>query len=248
MEPAAWAVPDRPGGPITSWRHTGCRQARRARAAARPAPGSPSPPRQVEIVVAVHNQAATLEHDIVSLRHALDESFPFRAVVTVADTGSTDGTAPIAQRLAATVPGIQALLLTSQDRGHALRMALASSRTEIVACVDAVSSSSLPHLLSLVDSVLAGRGDLAVAAPAQGSGARGFRGADGLSARVRRHLRRLWPGGDGSNADCGLTAVRRSRALEILPLIEDHKRSFTTGLVRAADRRGLRITQIPESR
>ncbi|HXZ61862.1 MAG TPA: glycosyltransferase, partial [Acidimicrobiales bacterium] len=114
-------------------------------------------------MVPVHNVAATLERDIRALRRSLDESFPFLAVVTIADTGSSDGTAPIAQDLAATLPGVQALLFDRDDLGHVLRMALASSRTEIVVCADGPSSASLPRLVSLAESVLTGPVDLAVA-------------------------------------------------------------------------------------
>jgi len=248
MEPAAWAVPARPGGPITTWRHAGCHQARRRAPSVRPTSSPVAPAQQVEVVVPVHNVAATLERDIRALRRSLDESFPFLAVVTIADTGSSDGTAPIAQDLAATLPGVQALLLDRDDLGHVLRMALASSRTEIVACADGPSSASLPRLVSLVESVLTGPVDLAVATHAHGEHGDGAaRPAHRWPARFRRHLRRVWPGAGRREHDCGLTAVRRARALEILPLIDDRTGSFATGLVRAAGRRGLRITEIPVS-
>ncbi len=256
MEAAAWAVPARPGGPCVHLAHAGCRQARRARAgAARRAPRPPAAPHQVEVVVPVHNEATTIADTVRALRHSLDQSFPYRTVVTVADTGSTDGTRQIAQHLAATIPGVHALLLCREDGAHALRMALASSRADVVACLDAASPTSAARLSSVVGSVLSGIGELAVATrPAEPDGASGAdvaARAGGLPARVRRQLARLHTRsrvGRVGGFDGGTTAIRRSRALEILPLIEDDGRSLSAELVVAAARRGLRVTEIPSER
>ena len=59
-----------------------------------PQPGT-SPrqvPLDVEIVVPVYNEAPHLAERITELRRFLDESFPFRALVTVVDNASTDET------------------------------------------------------------------------------------------------------------------------------------------------------------
>ena len=108
---------------------------------------------EVEVVVPVHNEAAGLEASITTLRRYLDESFPFRTLVTIADNGSTDGTALVAQRLASTLDGVAALMLTRKGRGYALRTAWSASQADVVAYMDVDLSTSLSALLPLVGSV-----------------------------------------------------------------------------------------------
>ena len=55
-------------------------------------------PLDVEIVVPVYNEAPQLAERITALRTFLDESFPFRALVTVVDNASTDDTDRVAHR------------------------------------------------------------------------------------------------------------------------------------------------------
>ncbi len=222
----------------------GCHQARQSRVANGCRPRSPALPAQVEVVFSVHNEASTLEHSVRALRRALDQA-PFRAVVTITDTGSTDGTGLVASRLAANMRGVQALVLGRDDHAHALRMALANSRAEVVACIEATSPTVMADLQEVVRPVLAGDVDVASIAGAAG-GSRGPRRS--LPARVRRTLVRLRRDVAGRDRGPGVSAVRRARALEILPLIGDAGRSVPDELVAAADRRGLRVTEIPVHR
>ena len=77
-------------------------------------------PLDVEIVVPVYNEAAQLAERITALRTFLDESFPFRALVTVVDNASTDDTDKVARHLAATMRGVAAMHLPRKGRGYAL--------------------------------------------------------------------------------------------------------------------------------
>lgn len=110
----------------------------------------------VEIVVPVHNEARTLEATISRLREYLDHSFPFPAVVTIADNASIDGTDTLAQALAARLEGVQALHLAEKDRGRALRTSWTASRAELVAYMDADPATGLEALLPLVAPLLSG--------------------------------------------------------------------------------------------
>src|ERR1700691_5330892 len=103
MEPAAGVVEGRSARAGARHRHDGRRGGRRTDAA------GPSAPYEVEVVVPAYNEAPHLEASITRLRRYLDESFPFRTVVTIVDNGSTDGTPLVARRLASTMDGVQAL-------------------------------------------------------------------------------------------------------------------------------------------
>ena len=239
MGDIAWS---KRGGPSPS--AEGSTQRAPAGAARRVATARPGPT-QVEIVVPVYNEAHQLAERIGTLRAFLDESLPFSALVTIVDNGSTDGTALVAQRLASTLDGVQAMILTRKGRGHALRCAWEASAAEVVAYMDVDLSTSLNALMPLVASVLSGHGDVAVGTRL-GRGARVVRGpkreliSRAYSLLVRTSLR-----SKVSDFQCGFKALRRERALELLPLVEDEAWFFDTELLVTAERLGLRVTEIP---
>src|SRR5215813_9035896 len=75
---------------------------------------------QVEIVVPVHNEQGDLARSVQRLHGYLVEQFPFRAVVTIADDGSTDRTWEIARSLAAYLPDVRLVRIEQPGRGRAL--------------------------------------------------------------------------------------------------------------------------------
>ena len=234
MEPAAGVQDSRPARPAP----------RRDRGR-RPGPGRSGEPIQVEVVVPAYNEASTLEASITRLRQYLDESFPFLTVVTIVDNGSTDGTALVAQRLASTIDGVEALILARKGRGYALRTAWSASKAEVVAYMDVDLSTSLSALLPLVGSVLSGHSDLAVGTRL----ARGSRVVRGpkreLISRGYSHMVRLSLRSRVSDFQCGFKAIGRERALQILPLVDDDEWFFDTELIVTAERLGVRIAETP---
>ena len=200
---------------------------------------------QVEIVVPVYNEAQSLEAHVTALRHYLDEAFPFRTLVTIADNGSTDGTALVARRLAAVLAGVQVITLSRKGRGLALRTAWSASEAEVVAYMDVDLSTSLSALLPLVGSVLSGHSDLAVGTRLA-HGSRVVRGPKReLISRAYSHIVRLSLRSRITDFQCGFKAIRRERALEILPLIEDDGWFFDTELLVTAERLGVRVAEMP---
>ncbi len=151
----------------------------------------------------------------------------------------------IAQRLASTLNGVQALILARKGRGYALRTAWSASEADVVAYMDVDLSTSLSGLLPLVGSVLSGHSDLAVGTRL----ARGSRVVRGpkreLISRGYSHMVRLALRSHVSDFQCGFKAIRRERALQILPLVDDDEWFFDTELIVTAERLGLRISETP---
>jgi len=234
MEPAAGVRDSRPARP-----------APRRDCDRRSDPGLSADLIRVEVVIPVYNEATDLEPSVTRLRRYLDESFPFRTVVTIVDNGSTDGTALIAQRLASTLNGVQALILARKGRGYALRTAWSASEAAVVAYMDVDLSTSLSALLPLVGSVLSGHSDLAVGTRL----ARGSRVVRGpkreLISRGYSHMVRLSLRSRVSDFQCGFKAIRRESALRILPLVDDDEWFFDTELIVTAERLGMRISETP---
>jgi hypothetical protein len=212
-----------------------------------PEPGT-SPrqlPLDVEIVVPVYNEASQLVERITELRRFLDDTFPFRALVTVVDNASTDETFALASALAATTHGVAALHLTRKGRGYALRTAWSSSCAPVVAYMDVDLSTSLSALLPLVAPLLSGQRDVAIGTRLA-RGAHVVRGPKReLISRAYNLLLKLALRGRFSDAQCGFKALRRESALELLPLVKDDEWFFDTELLVTAERLGLRISEVP---
>ena len=200
---------------------------------------------QVDVVVPVYNEAHLLAERIATLREFLDESLPFSSLVTIVDNGSTDGTAVVARRLAASIEGVQAMTLHRKGRGYALRQAWEASTAEVVAYMDVDLSTSLTGLMPLVASVLSGHGDVAVGTRLA-RGARVVRGAKReLISRAYNILVRMSQRSQISDFQCGFKALRRECALKLLPLVEDNAWFFDTELLVTAERLGMRVSEIP---
>jgi glycosyltransferase involved in cell wall biosynthesis len=202
-------------------------------------------PLDVEIAIPVYNEAEHLAERITELRRFLDQTFPFRALVTIVDNASTDDTMAVATGLAATVPGVAAMHLDRKGRGHALRTAWSTSTAPVVAYMDVDLSTSLSALLPLVAPLLSGHRDIAIGTRL----ARGSHVVRGpkreLISRAYNLLLKLSLRGRFTDAQCGFKALRRDAALQLLPLVEDDEWFFDTELLVTAERLGLRMSEVP---
>src|ERR1700716_1475594 len=132
----------------------------------------------VEIVIPVYNERATLESSVLQLHAFLRANFPFSWRIVIADNASTDGTLPLARRLSYQLHSVEVLHLQAKGRGRALRAAWSRSPADVLCYMDVDLSTDLNALLPLVAPLLAGHSELAI-------GSRTARGA-----RVERSLKR----------------------------------------------------------
>src|SRR3954470_15049598 len=90
-------------------------------------------PPSIELVLLAENQAVDLEDTVRRLVRTLPDRVAGRWVVTIADVASSDGTADVAERLAATVNGVRVVHLEGRLDRKALRARWATSPAETVA-------------------------------------------------------------------------------------------------------------------
>jgi Glycosyl transferase family 2 len=200
---------------------------------------------EVDIAIPVHNEARQLRRSVTALRSYLDESFPLASVITVVDNASTDGTWPIALELSATLPAVRAIHLDAKGRGRALKAAWTSSRSPVVAYMDADLSTGLEALLPLVAPVFSGKCDLAVGTR-RGPGAVVVRGTRReLISRCYNLLLRVTLASPTEDAQCGFKAMTRESARELLPFVVDDEWFFDTELLVTARRRDRRVLEVP---
>lgn len=208
------------------------------------APSSPAPP-LLDIVVPVHNEERALTSSIRRLHDFVSREFPFSWRITIADNASTDATPQIAQALADDLPGVVALRLERKGRGRALRAAWGASDAQIVSYMDVDLSTDLRALLPLIAPLVSGHSDLAI-------GTRLARGSQIVRGPKRELISRAYNGllhaalrARFSDAQCGFKAVRADAARELLAGVRDDAWFFDTELLVIAQRRGLRIHEVP---
>jgi glycosyltransferase involved in cell wall biosynthesis len=203
------------------------------------------PAGDVDIVVPVYNEEAALEQSIRRLHRFLTESFPFGWRIVIADNASTDATADVARTLRTKLRGVSYVRLERKGRGRALREAWSRSDARVVCYMDVDLSTDLRALLPLVAPLLSGHSDVAIGSRLA-RGARVVRGPKReiisrsynrlLHATLRAHF---------SDAQCGFKAVRRDALDSLLADVRDNAWFFDTELLILAERRGLRIHEVP---
>src|SRR4051794_3423939 len=206
--------------------------------------GAPAGP-DVEIVVPVYNEATGLESSIRRLHRFLLDGFPFSWRIVIADNASTDATPEIARRLAAQLDAVGYVRLEAKGRGRALRAAWSTSPARVVAYMDVDLSTDLRGLLPLVAPLLSGHSDLAIGTRLA-YGSRVVRGPKReLISRSYNRLLHTVLRAKFSDAQCGFKAVRRDALDGLLANVRDNAWFFDTELLVIAQRRGLRIHEVP---
>lgn len=199
----------------------------------------------LDVVVPVLNEAHTLGASVHRLQAHLQATFPYPYRITVADNGSTDGTAQVADALAEEFENVAVVRLGQRGRGRALRTAWSASDALILAYMDVDLSTDLDALWPLVAPLMSGHSDLAI-------GTRLHRSSRVVRGTKREFISRCYNAGLSvalgagfTDAQCGFKAIRADVAAELLPLVADDAWFFDTELLVLAERCGLRIHEVP---
>jgi putative flippase GtrA len=202
-------------------------------------------PPQVEIVVPVYNEQAALRGSIHRLHAYLLGHFPFSWRIVIADNASTDDTLEIARRLAHELRNVDVLHMEEKGRGRALRAAWAGSRAQVVCYMDVDLSTDLRGLLPLVAPLMSQHSDLAIGTRLA-AGSQVTRGPKReFISRSYNHILRTALRARFSDAQCGFKAGRTDVLRQLLPDVRDDAWFFDTELLVLAQRRGLRIHEVP---
>src|SRR4051794_16208767 len=204
-----------------------------------------TPAPDVEIVVPVHDEERTLALSVRRLHRFLTAEFPFSWRIVIADNASTDSTPEVAALLAADLDAVSWMRLESKGRGRALRAAWSASDARVVCYMDVDLSTDLRALLPLVAPLLSGHSDLAIGTRLA-HGARVVRGPKReLISRAYNTLLHTALQARFSDAQCGFKAVRSDALRSLLGDVRDDEWFFDTELLVLAQRRGLRIHEVP---
>jgi glycosyltransferase involved in cell wall biosynthesis len=199
----------------------------------------------VEVTVPVYNEEKVLAESVRKLHAYLTANLPFHFVITIADNASTDTTFAIARRMEAELPRVRAVHLDRKGRGLALRHVWGTSAAGVVAYMDADLSTGLEAFLPLIAPLVSGHGDVATGSRLL-PGAKVVRGPKReIISRAYNVLLRMFLAARFSDAQCGFKAGRSEVIRALLPDVQDDAWFFDTELLLLAQRRGLRICEIP---
>jgi glycosyltransferase involved in cell wall biosynthesis len=200
---------------------------------------------RVDVVVPVFNERAVLKRSIRALHAHLSEQLPWSWRIVIADNASTDGTLLAAHRLRRELPGVEVVHLAAKGRGRALRATWSESDADVVCYMDVDLSTDLSALLPLLAPLCSGHSDVAI-------GTRLARGANvvrgpkrELISRAYNRLLKVALRARFSDAQCGFKAARADVARRLLPEVRDDEWFFDTELLVLAQRRRLRIHEVP---
>lgn len=200
---------------------------------------------RIDVVIPVLNEAHVLERSMRTLQRFFEEHVPFDWRLVIAENGSTDGTAQVAERLARDLPRVDVLMVERSGRGRALRIAWSRPGADILCYTDVDLSTDLEAFPRLFRALIDDRYDLAV-------GSRLARGAQTTRSLKRELLSRgynqilRWSLNVGfSDGQTGFKALTREVANHILPLVEDNSWFLDTELLVLAETLGYRIADIP---
>jgi glycosyltransferase involved in cell wall biosynthesis len=199
----------------------------------------------VEVTVPVYNEEKVLAESVRKLHAYLTANLPFHFVITIADNASTDATFAIARRMAAELPRVRAVHLDRKGRGLALRYVWGNSEADVVAYMDADLSTGLEAFLPLIAPLVSGHCEVATGSRLL-PGASVVRGPKReIISRAYNVLLRMFLAARFSDAQCGFKAGRSEVIRALLPDVQDDAWFFDTELLLLAQRRGLRICEIP---
>ena len=198
----------------------------------------------LELTLPVHNEAYILEASLQTILNHIS-SLGLSYHIRIVDNGSTDGTGPLAKRLATDHPHTEVLCLSRPGRGQALRKAWLISKADIQAYMDIDLSTDLHCLASLLSPLINGQADLAI-------GSRLLLGSEvqrslhrELISRTYAFLARQVTGVPISDFQCGFKAITRRASCHLLPMVQDRGWFFYTELIILAHRHGYQIAQLP---
>lgn len=197
------------------------------------------------LVLPVYNEALILERSVRTVHALLTKIFPAPWRLIIAENGSTDGTAAIAERLAAELPNVVVLQTTAASKGEAIRFAWQSLQAERYFFSDVDLSVDLSTALPAMLASFAQGADVV-------TGARSLKNSVVHRPAYRRfvswgyaQIAHLITGTRLHDLPCGCKGVTRRVIDELLSQIRSNSWFFDSELLLLAEAKGYKIAEVP---
>ena len=196
----------------------------------------------LSIVIPVYNEEAILHAAVVDLRERL-APYGWHYEVVLAENGSRDGTARIAEELAARYPEVRYFSLGEPNYGEALRAGIERARGRIVLC-DEIDLCDTDFHRRAVEILGAGGVDMVIGSKLIAGAQDDRPWARHAASLLYSGLLRVTLGFHGTDTH-GLKAFLRAPLLPIARGCIVDKDVFASELVIRAYRAGIRVREIP---
>jgi len=202
----------------------------------------PTPSPRISIVIPVYNEEAILRSAITDLRERLSP-LGWDYEIILAENGSKDKTAELAQSLCEKYPELRALSVDEPNYGTALRAGIRAARGEFVLC-DEIDLCDTDFHQAAMRELESGATDLVI-------GSKLIAGARDQRPMVRHVASIAYTGllrgllGFRGTDTHGLKAFRRSALLPLVEACVADRDVFASEFVIRAYRSGQRVVEIP---
>jgi len=196
------------------------------------------------ILLPMHNEEKRVERCVEEVEKACRRITDNYEII-IAEDGSKDSTYEVAKRIAKKNPRI--LLLHSAKRlgrGRALSLALRKAKGEVSVYMDADLSSNITHLGELVSRIRKGA-VIATGSRMLPTSSTKRSIVRGVASKAFNFLVRALLGSKLYDHQCGFKAFNTKKVKELLNEVEDRHWFWDTELLVRAQRKGLRVDEIP---
>lgn len=200
--------------------------------------------KKIEIVIPVYNEEVAIGPCVDRLRGFLEENLSHDWQIVIANNGSTDRTAAVAEQLAAADTRVRLISLSRKGRGLALRTVWSQSSADIVSYMDVDLSTNLRYFPLLVEGLCCGY-DIAIGSRLMQASMVARRLKREVLSRGFNLLIRLLFRTRFSDAQCGFKALRRDAAQALLPHVINNGWFFDAELLILAEKNGFRLFEAP---
>ncbi len=202
-------------------------------------PGAPT----LSVVIPAYNEERRLPHylpDVVAFGEALSGG----TEVLVVDDGSTDGTVPYVESVAACHPGVRLLRQpANQGKGAAVCRGMMEARGRYVLFADADGATPIREASKLISVARAGIEVVIASRKAGGRVDRSY--LRGLMGAVFYRLTNLLAVPGVTDTQCGFKLFRRLAARRLFPLVREQGWAFDVEVLFLAQKYGLAIAEVP---
>ncbi len=200
----------------------------------------------VDIVLPVLNEECSLAANTKTLITYLGNNLShYDWRIVIADNGSTDSTPDIGKQLAIDMENIEYIHLDLPGRGRALHWAWIASDADLLTYTDIDLSTNLSVLPRLLESLTSEGHDIAIASRLKSGAAVTGRPLhrEFISRCYSLLIRKLFCTSI-RDFQCGLKAITRKAAHQLLPLVEDKNWFFDSELLLLAEKNNYSIREI----
>lgn len=199
----------------------------------------------LDVVIPVFNEEAVLAHSVSELHRFLStHCADLKWRILIADNESFDRTREISSMACRQHQNVAYLYCPARGRGLALRSAWSNSSADIVGYMDVDLSTNLNALPIAIAGLRCGF-DIVIGNRLMPASRTARRWTREVISRSYNVLVKLLHWNGFSDAQCGFKFLKRSVALDLLPIVENNNWFFDTELLLKGEGRRYRILEVP---